>query len=158
MTCPHPYRPPPVIDTKATEVMEAARLRARWRRYMGLRWRWPDAREEDRKAGRLPEDWHDAVDCPGIEGEYQKQGCTCDEMPKRSKSKRFGTVKGKTAASGKSIDPVKGVIMLGPYAHRYYRAVRTCVLGCDRRRPLARRPLGREAGGSVRLPPGTSFT
>ena len=87
-----PWRPMP--DTteldEAHRWVEAATIRARYRRYMAVRWRYPQAREEDRRLGRLPPSgWHDWMQCPGYEG-HQGPLCVCDQWLRPKEPVRFG--------------------------------------------------------------------
>jgi hypothetical protein len=68
------------------EIDQAAALRAQHRRIMAVRWRCPSARTEDRLMGRLPEDWHDWMHCPAVDG-YGSFGCTCDQWYSRVKQR-----------------------------------------------------------------------
>lgn len=75
---PIPWQPMPETEhLEDTAPREAAQIRARYRNQMALRWRTRQARDEDRRAGRLPQDWHDWMGCPGYEG-YNGPCCTCD--------------------------------------------------------------------------------
>lgn len=70
------------------QVREAAVIRSQYRHLMAIRWRSPEARAEDQQLGRLPENWHDWMDCPAFEG-YQSLGCTCDEWVRQKSPKRY---------------------------------------------------------------------
>lgn len=76
-------------DTSSIDAKQAVIVRARHRRLMAIRWRYPQAREEDRRLGRLPTEWHDWMQCPGYEG-YQGPLCTCDRWTGPREPVRFG--------------------------------------------------------------------
>lgn len=80
-------------------VRTGARLRSRYRSYMAVRWRSPEARTEDKSLGRLPEKWHDWMDCPSQEGymtaeqiaaspSHPKLLCTCDHRSREHELQR----------------------------------------------------------------------
>jgi hypothetical protein len=75
------WRPMPktVEDPSEPGYAEGSRIRAAHRTLMALRWRSKEARDEDRKARRLPDDWHDWMNCPGVDQGYATQACTCDK-------------------------------------------------------------------------------
>jgi hypothetical protein len=61
----------------AALAFRGAQIRARHRARMRLRWRVPELRAIDAAAKRLPEDWHEWMQCPA--GEYGLYDCVCDE-------------------------------------------------------------------------------
>ena len=75
------WRPMPKTeeDESLPEYREGARIRAKHRTLMALRWRNKEARSEDKKLKRLPEDWHEWMNCPGVDQGYGTQLCTCDQ-------------------------------------------------------------------------------
>lgn len=84
----------PMPDTSelddARRWVEAATIRARYRRLMAVRWRYPHAREEDARLGRLPQDWHEWMPCVGYEG-YGGPLCGCDQWLDPREPVRFGS-------------------------------------------------------------------
>lgn len=80
MTVPA-WRPMPSTEENQSEdgYRQGALIRARHRTLMALRWRCKDARDEDKKLRRLPEDWHEWMGCPGVDQGYGSPACTCDQ-------------------------------------------------------------------------------
>jgi len=87
------WRPPPA--TEGLSISAAARVRNRWRALLAVRWRYPEARAQDARLGRLPEDWHDWMHCPALDQEYNRPDCTCDQWLHRRPPRRFGVPRGK---------------------------------------------------------------
>jgi hypothetical protein len=80
MTVPA-WRPMPKTEEDPSEegYRKGALIRARHRTLMALRWRSKEARDEDKKARRLPDDWHEWMGCPGVDQGYGSPPCTCDQ-------------------------------------------------------------------------------
>lgn len=76
------YRPMPSTD--GMTIRDAASTRSAYRRAMMQRWRNPELRAEDRSNRRLPQDWHDWMDCPGEYG-YKSAHCSCDTWLDRAR-------------------------------------------------------------------------
>jgi len=74
------WRPMPKTEDRASKpgYRAGAFDRARHRVLMVLRWRDKALRDADKKARRLPVDWHDWMMCPAEKG-YGSRWCTCDQ-------------------------------------------------------------------------------
>ena len=74
------WRPMPKTEEDASlpGYREGALIRARHRVLMAIRWRNKEARDEDKKLKRLPEDWHEWMGCPAVDQGYGSPPCTCD--------------------------------------------------------------------------------
>jgi hypothetical protein len=85
------WRPMPdtsMFDRKDPEqVRQAAAIRVRHRCIMAVRWRDVAAREQDRALDRLAIDWHDWMNCPGVDG-YGSWKCTCDTWALRAQTQK----------------------------------------------------------------------
>ncbi len=80
------WRPMPLTpeDPEDPGWREGRATRARHRALMACRWRDLEARGEDKRAGRLPSDWHAWMGCPMSDplqpnDGYLQQGCICDK-------------------------------------------------------------------------------
>ena len=75
------WRPMPKTeeDDSLPEYRQGALMRARHRVLMAIRWRSKEARDEDKRLRRLPEDWHEWMGCPGVDQGYGSPPCTCDQ-------------------------------------------------------------------------------